>query len=68
MSKKTKSVSFNLSDPYEQLLLDHTSRFTNFSAYIKRLIQRDMEEGTAKSSVKKQVVRTENGGFKLDLS
>ncbi|MCM3489057.1 hypothetical protein [Alkalihalophilus marmarensis] len=66
--KKTKSVAFNLSDPYEEQLLEHTKQFTNFSSYIKRLIQRDMEEGKAKIPVKKQVVRSENGGFKLDLS
>ncbi|WP_100373061.1 hypothetical protein [Bacillus sp. FJAT-45037] len=68
MSKKTKSVAFNLLDPYEQQLLEHTSQFTNFSTYMKRLIQRDMEEGKAKVPVKKQVVRSENGGFKVDFS
>jgi hypothetical protein len=40
-----KSVAFNVADPYQRQLLDHTKQFTNFSAYIKRLIQRDMEGG-----------------------
>jgi hypothetical protein len=41
---KRKSVSFNLSDPDQKLLLLHALKRTNFSAYIKRLIQRDMEQ------------------------
>lgn len=66
--KKTKSVAFNLLDPHEEMYLEHASQFTNFSSYIKRLIQRDMEDGKAKIPSKKQVIRSENGGFKLDLS
>jgi hypothetical protein len=40
-----KTVSFNAKDPFQKSLLDYTNRFTNFSAYIKSLIQRDMEGG-----------------------
>jgi hypothetical protein len=40
-----KSVAFNVADPYQRKLLEHTAQFTNFSAYMKRLIQRDMEGG-----------------------
>jgi hypothetical protein len=39
-------VAFNLADPFQKKLYDHTQKFTNFSAYIKSLIQRDMEGGT----------------------
>jgi hypothetical protein len=39
-------VAFNLADPFQKKLYDHTQTFTNFSAYIKALIQRDMEGGT----------------------
>lgn len=44
---KQKPVVFNVEDPYQRKLLDHTEQFTNFSGYIKRLIQRDMEGGSA---------------------
>lgn len=40
--KKTVGVSFNLADPYQQTLYKHLSEHTNMSAYIKRLIDRDM--------------------------
>lgn len=38
-----RSVSFNVADPYQRKLYSHTTQFTNFSSYIKTLIQRDME-------------------------
>jgi hypothetical protein len=38
-----KPVAFNLDDPDQKNLYDHAMKRTNFSAYIKRLIQRDME-------------------------
>ncbi|MDP5274369.1 hypothetical protein [Chengkuizengella axinellae] len=41
--RKVKSMSFNLADPYEKELNEHAKKFTNFSGYVKRLIQRDME-------------------------
>jgi hypothetical protein len=40
-----KSISFSHADPYEVKLLEHSDRFRNFSRYVKRLIQRDMEGG-----------------------
>jgi hypothetical protein len=43
MAKKVKSISFNDADPFERKLLIHSDQFTNFSGYVKRLIQRDME-------------------------
>ncbi|WP_171684035.1 hypothetical protein [Paenibacillus planticolens] len=43
---KIKQVVFNIDDPDQKLLLQHAAQRTNFSAYIKRLIQRDMEGGS----------------------
>jgi hypothetical protein len=45
---KRKAVVFNMADPYQKTLHDYTLLFPNFSAYIKRLIQRDMEGGQIK--------------------
>ncbi|KYD30043.1 hypothetical protein [Geobacillus sp. B4113_201601] len=42
---KTKGVAFNLADPYQKKMFEYASSFPNFSAYVKRLIQRDMEGG-----------------------
>lgn len=42
-------VSFNLADPDQKELFDHAMKRPNFSGYIKRLIQRDMESGSAPS-------------------
>ncbi|MCL6586958.1 MAG: hypothetical protein K6T72_10685 [Anoxybacillus sp.] len=38
-----KPVAFNIEDPDQLALYEHAMKRTNFSAYIKRLIQRDME-------------------------
>lgn len=40
-----KCVAFNTSDPDQAKLLSHADMRPNFSGYIKRLIQRDMEGG-----------------------
>lgn len=40
---KVKGVAFNTDNIDEDKLLKHASKRTNFSAYIKRLIQRDMD-------------------------
>ncbi|WML28460.1 hypothetical protein [Neobacillus sp. OS1-33] len=45
INRKVKSVPFNLDDPYERELLEHCNQFIQFATYIKRLIQRDMEQG-----------------------
>lgn len=42
---KVRSVAFNLDDPDQKKMFDFASERTNFSAYVKRLIQRDMEGG-----------------------
>ncbi len=41
--RKNKSVMFNIADPDQLKLYEHAAKRTNFSAYIKRLIQRDLE-------------------------
>ncbi|WP_096199531.1 hypothetical protein [Bacillus sp. FJAT-45350] len=67
---KVKSVSFNLSDPYEKKLLEHASMFNVFSAYVKRLIQKDMEErksNNTNNNMPKQVHRSERGGYKVEF-
>lgn len=48
-----KSVSFNMLDPYQVKMKEYAEQFPNFSGYIKRLIQRDMEGGQAVKSIKK---------------
>lgn len=45
--KKVKSTAFNVADPYELALYKHASKHKYFSTYVKRLIARDMEHGTA---------------------
>lgn len=54
MAKKivNKSVSFNVLDPFQLQMKKHTEQFSNFSSYIKSLIQRDMENGTKKATTK----------------
>ncbi len=44
MSMIRKSVAFNLLDPDQRQMLRHAEERPNFSGYIKRLIQRDMEK------------------------
>lgn len=40
---KRRPVVFNEKDPHQKRLLEHSNKYTNFSAYIKSLIQRDMD-------------------------
>ena len=49
-----KSVAFNVQDPDQLQMLQHANKRPNFSGYIKRLIQRDMEGGAAAGSGTKQ--------------
>jgi len=43
--KKVKSVAFNVADPMEYEMFHYAAAQQYFSTYIKRLIQRDMEDG-----------------------
>ena len=38
MSRKVKSVSFDLLDPTEQMMFEEVSKLPNFSGHIKNLI------------------------------
>lgn len=44
---KIGGIVFNLGDPDQKKMYEHVKSRTNFSAYMKRLIQRDMDSVTA---------------------
>lgn len=59
MEKKrrtVRSISFKTDSPYEMQLLEHATKQMNFSAYVKRLIQRDMEGGRNPNHIPKNDV------------
>jgi hypothetical protein len=58
-----KPVAFNLSDPDQLALYNHAMKRTNFSGYIKRLIQRDMEGWNVQPNISVSVAKEE-----LDIS
>ncbi|KJS84969.1 MAG: hypothetical protein JM58_09370 [Peptococcaceae bacterium BICA1-8] len=43
MEIRVKTVAFNLNCPDQKKLWEHLIQRTNFSAYMKRLIDRDMQ-------------------------
>jgi hypothetical protein len=49
-AREIKSVSFNGNDPIEGAMLSHLTKFSSFSVYVKRLIQRDMDGNYAPKS------------------
>lgn len=60
-----KQVVFNPADPDQEQLMQHAASRTNFSAYVKRLIQRDMEGG--QSAVPAQVpIMEQPADFELE--
>ena len=44
MSRKCKTVSFDMEDKHEEDLLKHVESQGKFSRYVKRLIANDMED------------------------
>jgi hypothetical protein len=58
---KTKGVAFNLDDPDQKELFDWAMSRTNFSAYVKRLIQADRDQK------KPPVIRSTGGGIKIKI-
>ncbi|EJR17888.1 hypothetical protein LKL81_24270 [Bacillus paranthracis] len=44
-NKIIKSISFTRSDKFEMQLYNHAMNHNAFATYVKRLIQRDLEEG-----------------------
>lgn len=59
MGMKTKGVAFNLDDPDQAELYEWAMSRTNFSAYMKRLIQADM--ATKKTTGQKPAVAKQPG-------
>jgi hypothetical protein len=59
MTRKVKSVSFNLNDPFEIELYEHTMKYPNFSSLIKRLIQNSLN-GKTDNPQSKQVQEIKN--------
>ena len=55
MAKKmvNKTISFNVLDPFQLQMKEYAERYPNFSGYIKRLIQRDMEQVRSAKFIKK---------------
>lgn len=47
---KNRPVAFNINDPYQRKLYEHTLQYSNYSAYMKSLIQRDMEGGNIRNA------------------
>ena len=46
----SKAVTFNVLDPDQKELLEHSMQRKNFSGYVKRLIQRDLERKLRKNN------------------
>ena len=66
-AREIKSVSFNATDPMEASMLAHLTKFSSFSVYVKRLIQRDMDGNFApKSSPRISPQVTEIADDKID--
>lgn len=64
-TRTVRSISFRLDSPYEMQLLEHATKQLNFSAYIKRLIQRDMEGGANPNHIKAAPKKDNNSDFFL---
>lgn len=62
MGMKTKGVAFNLADPDQKELYEWAMDRTNFSAYIKRLIQADRDR-----RMKPPPIKSADGGIRIKL-
>lgn len=60
MSRIVKSVSFNLDDPMELEMYEHTLKFKGFSTYIKRLIQNSLNGKSEKLQPKMSMSNAPN--------
>lgn len=64
VTKKVKSVAFQLADPMEYKLYYHClNQGVYFSTYIKRLIQRDIERGDANPLSIEDLKKWKNNGM-----
>lgn len=61
MSMKNKGVSFNLDDPGQKSLYDFAVGQSNFSSYVKRLIQSDRDRN------EKRTTKNGNGGIQIRM-
>lgn len=64
---KTKGVAFNLDDPDQKELYEYAMTRTNFSAYVKRLIQSDRDRNQPKRTTGNSVIQSNNGGIKIKI-
>ena len=46
----SKAVTFNILDPDQKEMFEHAMQRKNFSGYVKRLIQRDLERKLRKNN------------------
>lgn len=56
-------VAFNLADPDQKKMFEHAMNRPNFSGYVKRLIQRDMEGGNKTKVDDREIVDTSTNEF-----
>lgn len=63
---KVKSVAFNLEDPHQYKLFTHSTSTTNFSSYIKFLIQRDMD-GNSPKIVEETIIKSSSNTIDSSL-
>lgn len=63
---KNKAVAFNLLDPDEKKLFDHAMQRVNFSKYMKRLIQRDMDNAFVPTYLNKMLPEVPEQELELD--
>jgi hypothetical protein len=59
MSRKVKSVSFNINDPFEIEMFEYANKFPNFSSFIKRLIQNAMNGKSENIQLNQHVQKVE---------
>lgn len=65
---RRSQVAFNLEDPYQAKMYEYVATQTNSSAYLKRLIMRDME-GLGANQVRfyQEVADEEDNAISKDL-
>lgn len=66
MGMKTKGVAFNLDDPDQKDLYEWAMARTNFSAYVKRLIQADRDIKTRTTTRSGPIVVQEGHKIRIE--
>lgn len=56
----TKGVAFNILDPDQEELLNYAMKRKNFSAYVKRIISKDMHNNFIPTNVSHRPLNLEN--------